>query len=260
MFILQDMFLNCNQLFIKVENRQFFINGYDKDYMNILKMTLGINEGLDLISKSVHKFLEADFICVFSILSNVIEMKKMNGSYLSIKDEDGILKGLFEDIKEKYFNDRIFYFMKKALNLKTVHLLCSPDDPFSSYDCSQDETKISFSLHLKEGQIIEVDKVFLNLLLDFLFDYKGSPIVMYEYFYFQNQQAISLKNYLLKKGKIKVYFNDALYDFMVKWISIYEEVSSRKVIKVLNGYRSDEKAKDKTLIRERLRIIKGGIL
>ena len=57
-----------------------------------------------------------------------------------------------------------------------------------------------------------------------------------------------------------MYFNDALYDFMVKWISIYEEVSSKKVIKVLNGYRSDEKAKDKTLIRERLRIIKGGIL
>ncbi|MCI9279654.1 MAG: hypothetical protein HFJ02_02500 [Bacilli bacterium] len=237
-----------------------FIKGYDQDYNIKLHTLLLFPKDLNWFNDSIWKFLNADFLCSFSVSSHVLEVKKMDETYLTIKDEDGFLSDLYEQVKEKYFNDRLTYFLGKSLSIRTIHFICSSSNPFSRFESSQDKTKMSISLLLKEGNFNSVDIEFINTALDFLIDYRGGPLVLYEHFYFQNQQAISLGTYLLKKGKVKVYFNAFLYNFMLEWISMYERVSSKKAIKVLNGYRTNENVSDKSLIRERLHVIKGGII
>lgn len=53
-----------------------FIKGYDQDYNIKLHTLLLFPKDLNWFNDSIWKFLNADFLCSFSVSSHVLEVKK----------------------------------------------------------------------------------------------------------------------------------------------------------------------------------------
>ncbi len=254
---MQNRFMNCSRLFIEVETVQLFIKGYDKNFVCLFEKKLSFETDFLWFYHVIWQFLNSALLCSYTAFLDRVVVEKMDNTFLTILDKQKSLIPLYNKIQQKYLNDRLSYFEKNVCTIQTIYLLSSSDS--LRFDYSQDKTMASFSFVFKEDSIGDLDQEFLKKLLGFMNGNESHSLALYEYFYLKNNQAISLRTFLLKKGTIRIYFNSYFFDFILNWINSYEEVSSEKVIRVLKGPKTGVHS-NSTCIREKLRIVKGGLI